>query len=840
MAFELNEHEVNYLGDNYVFEAGLELIRAGISIVPLRWRRNPDGTPHWIEKEGSDRGKDIPPFKWGEWQYEVMSEDTFISEWNRRRANTLALESGGINRIYTIEFDKDAKRIFPAYMQKVNEQKIIKNNEVHIEGSISNGYHFSVKLPEHVVDPGNTHYADPAEGKKPYIESRGTGGVLFIAPSYGYTVVPGYCDNFADLPEITEEQFLKLEAIARTFDEKKREEQPARTAPAAPSAPSAGMRPGDDYNARATMESVIELLQQHGWRLDYTSHDTDNIHLTRPGKAGGTSATLREIEGVPIFYVFSSSCPEFEPEVGYNPYSVYTKLEHNGNFPESAACLAQQGYGDSSYIDNCESSRVINGIRLRLYTKGTKKGLIKNDLTTVTTILSEDPKYAGMAKVNELEQARGPVLVRRIEHIPSGTPALADSLTAYIINDINTRYNHLRIKAEDLKVALIALYSRESFNPFRDFVESCQWDGKKRVETLLIDCFGCDDTALARESITNWLLAAYARQRKPGLKFDYALTVTGMEGLGKSSFMKKMFDPYDDGDNGWNVDGMHLTTLINDKLFIEGAGGKVGVELAEFAGSKKVEVDELKNALTKCSRQLRTAYAPTSDRFLIRQVFWVNTNEETFLQSMTGNRRFWIVKARRYNLDILTEEYVKQIWGEVKAIYDSRCNEEGVFKSYSLLLGEEATEQAFAAQQRARIAEPWESAVAQYFGAVSHYTVMERQENGVLAKPIYTNGNVCHSNTLWKYQCAPVVGRDGISSADGRKLKSFISNKLHWSYDRVSINKIQQPGFKRPEEDSNPIYIPYTAIEERFKKEGNSIPAPCIEGYKTAPKYWEY
>ena len=833
MAFELNEVK-NYLGDNYVFEAGLELIRAGISVVPLRWPRNPDGTPHWIEKEGSDRGKDIPPFKWGEWQYEVMSEDTFTSEWNRRRANTLALESGGINRIYTIDFDKDAERIFHEYMRKVCEQRVVNNNEVHIEKTISNGYHLSVKLPEHVADPGNTHYAEPAEGKKPYIESRGTGGVLFIAPSYGYTVITGNCDNFADLPEITEEQFRKLEAIARTFDERVREE---RTAPVvAPVAASTGLRPGDDYNARATLESVVALLQQHGWQLDYTSHDTDNIHLTRPGKAGGTSATLREIEGVPIFYVFSSSCPEFEPEVGYNPYSVYTKLEHNGDYSRAASCLAQQGYGDSSYIAADEDTGIFNGIRLRV----DKKGKIINDLTTVKTILSEDPLYAGMAKVNELEQERGPVLVRRIDHIPNGTSVLTESLTAYIISDICDRYNHLRIKAEDLKVALIALFTRESFNPFRDFVESCQWDGRKRVETLLIDCFGCDDTALARESITNWLLAAYARQVKPGLKFDYALTVTGTEGLGKSSFMKRMFDPYDDGDNGWNVDGMHLTTLINDKLFIEGAGGKVGVELAEFAGSKKVEVDELKNALTKCSRQLRTAYAPTSDRFLIRQVFWVNTNEETFLQSMTGNRRFWIVKARRYNLDILTEEYVKQIWGEVKAIYDSRCDSEGVFKSYSLLLGEKATEQAFAAQQRARIAEAWETAVAQYLGAVTHYVVTERQEGGVMAKPVYTNGNVCHSNSLWKYQCAPVVGRDGISSADGRKLKSFISNKLHWSYERVTIDKIQQPGFKRPEEDSSPIYIPYTAIEERFKKEGTSIPAPCIEGYKTAPKYWEY
>jgi hypothetical protein len=99
------------------------------------------------------------------------------------------------------------------------------------------------------------------------------------------------------------------------------------------------IRPGDDYNQNGDLHA---LLVQHGWRV--AGHGSDgNIQLTRPGKTHGISATYRD----GVFFLFSSSVPGFEPDKGYQPFDVYTRLEHGGDYTAAAAELARQGYGET-------------------------------------------------------------------------------------------------------------------------------------------------------------------------------------------------------------------------------------------------------------------------------------------------------------------------------------------------------------------------------------------------------------------------------------------------------------------------------------------------------------
>ena len=840
----------NYCGDNKVFDEGLELILEHISVIPQHWERDENGEPAWKEDGDSAKKKCVRPRPWKRWQTEVMSEDEFISDWNYRRANTLSLMTGPVNNNYGFDFDQDSERIFPAFLKKVIGN-VIDRDEVHIHKTISNGYHFIVKVERRAGFelPGNTVYAEAAEGGKPLIESRGTGGLLFIAPSYGYTVVPGFCPSLAELPEISVEQFRELEAIAMSFNELVEERPTAHSAPrntaeratssqtpvqpsTTPSEPFISVkRPGDDYNERATMESMTELLVAHGWAVDHEDSTDENIHFTRPGKSGGTSATLRLIEGMPIFYVFSSSCKEFEPEAAYNPYSVYTKLEHNNDFTQSARALSRIGFGTAPAVGSSDDTRIVNGLEFKV----DKKGNICNDLTAVVTILNEDPLYAGMAKINDLSYM--PELVKQVGPFPVGT-RFSDALMSYIILDINNRYERLRISLENLKIALYGMYNDSHFNPFKDFVDSCEWDGKKRVETLLIDAFGVEDTVFAREAITKWLLAAYARQIKPGMKFDYTLSLPGGEGKGKSTFLKVLFDPLDLGDGGWNVDGMNLSVLVDDKRFIEGAMGKVGIELAEFAGSRHVEVEELKSALTKTSWQLRMAYGRGFDRFLARHVFMINTNNEEFLQSQTGNRRFWILKARTPNFELLTEDYVKQVWGEVKAIYESLCDDNGVFHSKQLLLSPEAEKLAFEAQQHARTKETWEGAVARKLGTVRLYTDIEEVEDGIKATPVYAEKDVV-AEVLWRTTCVTVTGSDEFKGSDGRKLKAFVADKLGWEKGTAHIGTTRASGYVRPKSDYAKIFIPKSNIPLGCVQDGH-IEGRLLGDYVTAPQYWPF
>ena len=70
------------------------------------------------------------------------------------------------------------------------------------------------------------------------------------------------------------------------------------------------------------------------------------IHLSRPGKEGGISASFFPDTGV--FYNFSSNGLPFEADKAYSAFGVYATLEHGGDFAAAAKALAAEGYGEPS------------------------------------------------------------------------------------------------------------------------------------------------------------------------------------------------------------------------------------------------------------------------------------------------------------------------------------------------------------------------------------------------------------------------------------------------------------------------------------------------------------
>jgi hypothetical protein len=150
--------------------------------------------------------------------------------------------------------------------------------------------------------------------------------------------LPPYHSTRPERREVERLAVLIVEAAAL------RAEQVARTSYRLPTGLSAGGRPGDAYNAAMSGHDVARLLTCHGWTIEDDTH-ADKIVLSRPGKGGGTSATIRSDKGVPIFYSFSDNCAPFEPQRGYAPFGVYLTLEHGGDARAAGQALAQQGYG---------------------------------------------------------------------------------------------------------------------------------------------------------------------------------------------------------------------------------------------------------------------------------------------------------------------------------------------------------------------------------------------------------------------------------------------------------------------------------------------------------------
>jgi hypothetical protein len=108
---------------------------------------------------------------------------------------------------------------------------------------------------------------------------------------------------------------------------------------AQPAHPSDEVRPGDDFNQRGNHAS---LLEKHGWTFIYQRIDGTEL-WRRPGKNESWSGTWGCVRD--RFYVFSTNASPLEAERTYDLFSLYTCLEHGGDFAAAARALAAQGFG---------------------------------------------------------------------------------------------------------------------------------------------------------------------------------------------------------------------------------------------------------------------------------------------------------------------------------------------------------------------------------------------------------------------------------------------------------------------------------------------------------------
>jgi hypothetical protein len=105
----------------------------------------------------------------------------------------------------------------------------------------------------------------------------------------------------------------------------------------------AGVRgdlPGNLLNSLGTWS---EILEPAGWKFAYKAGDVE--HWTRPGKDGGTSATIgfcHTAHAGSKLYVFTSNAPPFEPGQTYSRFAAFALLHHGGDYRAAAAALARR------------------------------------------------------------------------------------------------------------------------------------------------------------------------------------------------------------------------------------------------------------------------------------------------------------------------------------------------------------------------------------------------------------------------------------------------------------------------------------------------------------------
>lgn len=292
-----------------------------------------------------------------------------------------------------------------------------------------------------------------------------------------------------------------------------------------------------------------------------------------------------------------------------------------------------------------------------------EKGQVVVSINNIVLILEHDPKLKGIYAYNEFDRIEVALKSMPWRQVKADTDrSLRDSDDANLRHYIEKNY---KISGKDkIMDAVGVTASKNCFHPVKEYLESCQWDGVERVDSLLIDYLGAEDTEYTRAVTHKTLVAAVARAMEPGCKFDYMLTLSGAQGIGKSTLFDRL-------GGSWFSDSL---TSVSGKESYEQLQGVWIMEIGELSALKKSEVEATKQFLSKREDRYRKAYGKRVEQFPRHNIFVGTTNDKQFLRDDTGSRRFWVVdlvhEAKHNLFEELDKATVAKIWAEAKIYYD--------------------------------------------------------------------------------------------------------------------------------------------------------------------------
>lgn len=224
-------------------------------------------------------------------------------------------------------------------------------------------------------------------------------------------------------------------------------------------------------------------------------------------------------------------------------------------------------------------------------------------------------------------------------------------------------------------------FEERSVHPVKDYLESLEWDGTSRVDTLLIDYFGAEDNVYTRDVIRKALVAAITRIYEPGAKFDTMPILVGPQGIGKSTFINKIGKDWY-SDSVTDFVGKDSYELLQNNWLIE---------IPELNGFSRYEMNQIKHFLSKQVDEYRAPYQRRKESHPRQCIFFGTTNDEVFLRDKTGNRRFWPVQLgvnqpTKNVFKDLTDEEIDGIWAE--AYVDYRLGEDLYLEGESKTISE--------------------------------------------------------------------------------------------------------------------------------------------------------
>jgi len=290
---------------------------------------------------------------------------------------------------------------------------------------------------------------------------------------------------------------------------------------------------------------------------------------------------------------------------------------------------------------------------LILTAKGAPKALLANAITAFL----EAPEWTGILAFDAFHQqtvvrGKAPWMAAAVDEVWTGGH---DVLAANWLQ-------HEGISVSDgiAGQAVEAVARERRFHPVLDYLTRCRWDGVPRLDEWAMQYLGASDSSYVRAVSAAWMIAAVARVTEPGCKADTALILEGRQGLGKSSALKALAQP-------WFTD--EVADLGTKDAAMQLAGVWV-LELAELDSMARGDVSRIKAFMSRTTDRYRPPYA----RRVIEQprqcVFAGTVNHNEYLCDETGGRRFWPIACTRVDVDGLTSAR-DQLWAEARDRYQT-------------------------------------------------------------------------------------------------------------------------------------------------------------------------
>lgn len=249
--------------------------------------------------------------------------------------------------------------------------------------------------------------------------------------------------------------------------------------------------------------------------------------------------------------------------------------------------------------------------------------------------------------------------------------------------DINNMA-HWFVEKYNLEIALPKLYqavahvaSRSSFHPVRDYLEGLKWDGVPRIDTWLKDYLSAAGPEPYLSAVSRKVLCSMvARVMDPGCKVDAVLILEGSQGVGKSSAVRILAQP-------WFSDA---ALDIHDKDATLTMRSNWVMELGELGGIRQAEANALKAFISRQVDRMRTPYGHLAENFPRQSIFIGTTNSNEYLNDPSGNRRIWpvqvgkcdLVGLRRVRDQLLAEALCAYNIGEI--LYLTQEEDKGAIK----------------------------------------------------------------------------------------------------------------------------------------------------------------